>query len=63
MTSKGKLNAKWHSEHPMPRNPTRAERVEWHIAHSGACGCRPVPPSLRADIAALRIRRTLSRDS
>jgi len=63
MTSKSKFNVKWHSEHPMPRNPTRAERVEWHLAHSEMCGCRPVPPGLAAEVAALRTRRTLSRDN
>jgi hypothetical protein len=62
MASKGKLNAKWHHEHPMPRSPTRAERVEWHFAHSEVCGCRPVPPGFAADVAALKTRRTLSRE-
>jgi hypothetical protein len=61
VTSKGKLNAEWHKEHPMPKNPTMAERVEWHFAHSDMCGCRPVPPSLVADVAALKTRRTRSR--
>jgi hypothetical protein len=44
----------------MPKNPTTAQRVEWHLAHAEICGCRPVPPSLAADVAALKKRRTRS---
>jgi len=51
-----KLNAEWHSTHRMPRNATREERVRWHSEHSEACGCRPVPGSLAAEVKALRLR-------
>ena len=49
----GKINAKWHSAHRMPPGATRTQRVRWHADHEKACGCRPVPPSLKADVAAL----------
>ena len=58
---KVKINAEWHRKHLMPKNPTMAERVEWHLAHSEMCGCRPVPPSLVADVATLKRRRTHNR--
>jgi hypothetical protein len=61
MTPKGKLNAGWHREHPMPKNPTIVRRVEWHLVHSEMCRCRPVPPSIEAEVAALKTRRTRSR--
>lgn len=34
------INATWHKQHRMPRRPTAAERLEWHVAHAKACGCR-----------------------
>ena len=40
------INRQWHVENRMPKNPTLAQRVEWHRAHAQACACRPVPPSL-----------------
>ena len=58
---KGKLNAEWHKKHLMPKNPTVAERIEWHLAHSEMCGCRPVPPSLAEDVATLKVRWTHGR--
>ncbi len=51
----GRLNKAWHAAHVMPRNPTREQRVEWHAAHEDACGCRPVPESLEADVRALKM--------
>lgn len=48
-----KVNEKWHDAHRMPTNPTRRQRVEWHAEHAAACGCRPVPPSLAAEVRAL----------
>jgi hypothetical protein len=38
----GKINAVWHRAHPMPKNPTMDERIEWHQAHAKACGCRAI---------------------
>ena len=38
----GKINAIWHRAHPMPNNPTLDQRIEWHLAHATACGCRAI---------------------
>jgi hypothetical protein len=43
----GKTNKAWHEMNPMPRNATVQQRIDWHIAHADACGCRPMPPSIR----------------
>jgi hypothetical protein len=40
------LNRDWHLAHPMPKRPTEAERIAWHLAHAAACACRPIPPRL-----------------
>lgn len=48
-----KVNEEWHDVNRMPRNPTRTQRAEWHVGHVAACGCRPVPPSLVAEVKAL----------
>ena len=40
----------------MPKNPTREERLEWHMEHQANCSCRPVPDSLAAEIAAFKRR-------
>lgn len=55
----GEVNAEWHDSHRMSANPSRAQRIEWHAEHSDACGCRPVPPSLAADVKALNRRRAV----
>ncbi len=47
------LNRDWHQAHPLPRNASRAERIRWHAAHARHCGCRPIPGSLKADVAAV----------
>lgn len=49
------MNAAWHRKHPMPKNPSLEQRVDWHLAHADACGCRRMPPTV---IKALRVRRT-----
>jgi hypothetical protein len=41
-----KINAAWHRAHPMPRNPTLDQRIEWHLAHARACGCRAIEGKL-----------------
>jgi hypothetical protein len=43
-----KINAKWHREHKMPKNPSAQQRLEWHMAHAKACACRPMPASMLA---------------
>jgi hypothetical protein len=54
---RSKLNAAWHRTHRMPKNPTKEQRLEWHAAHAEACGCRPVPANLAAEIKELRSRK------
>ncbi len=44
------MNRDWHAAHPMPANPTREERIAWHVEHAKTCACRPVPEGLRADV-------------
>ena len=53
---KGRVNAEWHGEHRMPGNPTREQRVKWHSEHAAACGCRPVPAGLKAEVRELQAK-------
>jgi hypothetical protein len=46
------MNKRWHAAHVMPPNPTREQRIAWHAEHAAACGCRPVPTDLLADVEA-----------
>ena len=45
------INAAWHREHPMPKNPTYEQRLEWHREHARECSCRKPPPDIAAWIA------------
>jgi hypothetical protein len=45
-----KINAAWHRAHPMPKNPTLDQRIEWHLAHARACGCRKIEGKLLAEM-------------
>lgn len=36
----GNINAAWHKANRMPKNATLDQRVDWHLAHVKACGCR-----------------------
>ncbi len=42
----GTMNREWHEGHKMPARATANERIEWHLAHSKSCGCRPFPKKL-----------------
>ena len=55
----GKINAEWHRVHRMPSNPSLAQRIEWHLAHAKACGCRPIPAPVKAAISHASHVRTL----
>jgi hypothetical protein len=44
------LNARWHAKHPMPKPATLAQRVNWHVAHQKACGCRAMPRTVVAEL-------------
>lgn len=35
----------------MPRGATIPQRIQWHLDHQRACGCRPIPLKLRALMA------------
>jgi hypothetical protein len=48
----GKINAAWHRAHPMPTNPSLDQRIEWHVAHAKACGCREITGKLREEMIA-----------
>ncbi|HEV2137580.1 MAG TPA: hypothetical protein VGR53_01930 [Nitrososphaerales archaeon] len=58
-----KVIEEWHDAHVMPKNPTRAQRVQWHAEHERACGCRPVPASLMLDVAALSKKSNVRRSN
>jgi hypothetical protein len=40
------MNKDWHAAHPMPKNPTLQQRIDWHREHQKYCACREVPKSL-----------------
>lgn len=40
------MNKAWHDKHPMPKNPTIEQRIEWHLAHQKNCACREIPAKL-----------------
>ena len=44
------MNKDWHAKNRMPKNATMNERVRWHEEHALACGCRPVPRTVQAEI-------------
>ena len=39
------INKAWHAAHPMPKNPTLQQRIDWHLAHQQHCNCRPGFPA------------------
>jgi hypothetical protein len=47
------LNKEWHRLNRMPPKATREQRIKWHAAHASACGCRPIPESIRQDVEKL----------
>jgi hypothetical protein len=51
-----KLNVTWHKMHPMPKNPSLLERIDWHLDHYKNCGCREIPPKLKDEIKKLKIK-------
>jgi hypothetical protein len=52
----GTINAAWHRAHPMPKNPTLEQRVQWHLAHAAACSCRELPESMLREFEARGIK-------
>lgn len=41
------INATWHKENRMPKNPTLEQRIKWHKVHQKNCACRPIPEKLQ----------------
>jgi hypothetical protein len=48
----GTINKSWHLKHPMPKNATHEQRLEWHLAHSLNCACREMPDDIRRELEA-----------
>lgn len=53
----GKTNKSWHEKNRMPSNATVQQRIDWHLDHAKACGCRPMPASI---IQLIKERRPVS---
>jgi hypothetical protein len=34
----------------MPMGSTLSQRVQWHVAHAKACGCREIPPTVLKEL-------------
>jgi len=51
-----KINAFWHEKHPMPKNPSLQQRIDWHLEHYKNCGCRDMPEKLKEEIKKLKIK-------
>jgi hypothetical protein len=47
------FNREWHRLNRMQLKATREQRIKWHAAHASACGCRPIPESIRQDVEKL----------
>lgn len=45
-----KINAEWHAKNNMPKNPTRDERINWHLDHSRNCLCHPLDAKILEEI-------------
>ncbi|MCL4353921.1 hypothetical protein M1349_00425 [Patescibacteria group bacterium] len=42
-----KINAQWHRENKMPKNPKLEDRIKWHRNHQKNCNCREAPESIK----------------
>ena len=49
------INKAWHLKHRMPDNPSLEQRIQWHIAHAKACGCREIPPAIMKELKKRKI--------
>jgi len=47
-----KRNEPWHLAHPLPRDATLEERLDWYVLHAEKCGCRDMPDSIRRELEA-----------
>ena len=44
------MNTDWHDEHVLGQGASLDARVDWHVEHAAACGCRAVPASVVAEL-------------
>lgn len=44
------LNREWHLKNKMPKNPTKDQRLNWHLGHAAHCDCREIPAALKVEI-------------
>ncbi len=44
------INKEWHLANKMPINPTKEERLNWHLKHSKKCNCREMPESIKQEL-------------
>ena len=49
------INALWHKENRMPKNPTLDQRITWHLAHAKNCNCRPLGGKILEEIKKRRL--------
>lgn len=50
------LNREWHASHRLAPSATLEQRLDWHLAHAAACGCRAMPEPIQRELAARGLR-------
>ncbi|MFH0884535.1 MAG: hypothetical protein V1861_02395 [Candidatus Micrarchaeota archaeon] len=45
-----RINTGWHDKNRIPVGATFEQRLEWHLAHSRSCNCRPAPPKIAEEL-------------
>ena len=50
------FNKQWHLKHPMPKNATLNQRIEWHITHHEKCNCCEIPASIKKELENRKIK-------
>jgi hypothetical protein len=45
-----RLNREWHLAHKLDRHANMDERIDWHVNHAANCSCRPIPPTVIAEM-------------
>jgi putative ABC transport system ATP-binding protein len=48
-----RMDRPWHKAHRMPKRATPQQRLEWHITHAKACGCRKLTTSILRELRRL----------
>lgn len=51
------INKTWREAHKMAKSATRAQRINWHAAHTQHCACRKPPESIRAEVERLLAKK------